>query len=416
MNTADGSWGTEGALSLGVLALCCGLLFAKKANAQEKSVRADAKGFTLTDSDGNYVLRIRGLLQGDGRFFFQDSGPNTFVVRRARPTLDATVHRTFDVRLMPDFGGGTTVLYDAYATFHPIPELQLTFGKFKPPVGLERLQSDSDLSFAERALPSGLAPNRDVGIQLHGDIAKGTLTWAIGAFDGVEDGALGDVDVDAPKDFEGRVFAQPFIASSNRALEGLGFGVAGTIGKHSGALAAYKSSGQQTFFQFAADAKGNGSHERIAPQGYWYVGPVGVVLEWTRSRIAVANAKFADHVQVTAWQIGATAVLTGEKASFGAVNPRTPFDLERGGFGAIEIHARVHELRIDRGAFDLGFADAERSARRARSFGAGIAWHLARLTKIVADFERTIFLWGGKGATGTRAPENLAIVRLQAGF
>ena len=48
-------------------------------------------------------------------------------------------------------------------------EQKFRFGKFKPPVGLERLVSDSDMLFVERALPTDLVPNRDVGVQVYGE-------------------------------------------------------------------------------------------------------------------------------------------------------------------------------------------------------------------------------------------------------
>ena len=48
-------------------------------------------------------------------------------------------------------------------------------GKFKAPIGLERLQSDPDLPFTERALTSNLSSTRDVGVQLWGDVAAASI-------------------------------------------------------------------------------------------------------------------------------------------------------------------------------------------------------------------------------------------------
>jgi phosphate-selective porin OprO/OprP len=39
----------------------------------------------------------------------------------------------------------------------------LKAGKFKPYVGLERLQSGADIKFIERSYVSNILPNRDVG-------------------------------------------------------------------------------------------------------------------------------------------------------------------------------------------------------------------------------------------------------------
>ena len=40
----------------------------------------------------------------------------------------------------------------------------LTAGKFKVPVGLERLESATDIRFIERGFPTSLVPNRDLGV------------------------------------------------------------------------------------------------------------------------------------------------------------------------------------------------------------------------------------------------------------
>ena len=53
------------------------------------------------------------------------------------------------------------MLYEAYMQLNYFSRANLRVGKFKPPVGLERLQSDDDTSFIERGLPTLLVPSRD---------------------------------------------------------------------------------------------------------------------------------------------------------------------------------------------------------------------------------------------------------------
>src|SRR5688572_25028060 len=74
-------------------------------------------GFSLQSADGQFRLRLRGHAQADGRFFLNDAkqrGADTFLLRRVRPIVEATMYGLFDLRIMPDFGGGTTALQDAY--------------------------------------------------------------------------------------------------------------------------------------------------------------------------------------------------------------------------------------------------------------------------------------------------------------
>ena len=116
-----------------------------------QSATANAKdGFSLKSADGKYTLKIRGYAQADGRFYPSDDGKvtgNSFFLRRARPILEASVGRYFDFRIMPDFAQGQTTLFDAYWEGKFLPEFTVRAGKSKTPVGFERLQSATDITF-----------------------------------------------------------------------------------------------------------------------------------------------------------------------------------------------------------------------------------------------------------------------------
>ncbi len=170
------------------------------------STTIDKTGFTFKSADGAYQLKIRGYVQLDSRFFLDDDQKpaiDTFTLRRVRPIFEGTLAKIFDFRIMPDFGGGTTVLQDAYMEARFNPAFRVRAGKFKPPVGLERLQSAVDLLFVERALPTNLVPNRDLGVQISGDFAGGAISYQAGVFNGVVDGGNGDGDTNDEKDVAG---------------------------------------------------------------------------------------------------------------------------------------------------------------------------------------------------------------------
>src|SRR5689334_6107833 len=224
----------------------------KAASKDKVSATASAKdGFSIKSADGKYAVRFKGLLQTDGRFFLSDSAvpvTNTFFLRRARPILEAAVGKYLEMRLMPDFAQGTTVLFDAYTDVKISPAFAVRVGKFKAPIDLERLQSAGDIVFAERAMATNLAPNRDVGLQLSGDLDSGLVAYQVGVFNGVPDLGNGDGDVSDAKDFIGRIFLQPF---KTGAAKGFGVGVAGSTGIERGTipppqLAGYRTGGQQT--------------------------------------------------------------------------------------------------------------------------------------------------------------------------
>src|SRR6185503_9691122 len=99
---------------------------------------------------GNYLLKLGADVQIDNRSPLGDQGvslSDSILLRRVRPTFSGTVYKYVDYYIRPDFGQGSVVIYDAYAELKYFNRFKLRAGKFKPPVGLERLQSDDDTSF-----------------------------------------------------------------------------------------------------------------------------------------------------------------------------------------------------------------------------------------------------------------------------
>src|SRR6185312_6977541 len=318
----------------------------KTAPKEIADARWSSKGLAIASVDGSNVLRLGALVQTDGRYFTDGATPstaNTWLLRRARPILQGTIDDIYDFKLMADFGGGRAILQDAFIAARFQPWLVLTVGKFKPPVGLERLQSAADNRFIERAMPTDLVPNRDIGVQLGGDLARGRINYSIGVFNGVADGTSSDnnpapdFSSDGKGDVAARIFLRPFLLSGNAALTGLGFGVATTYGRATGnplntRLAAYKTSGQQIFFSYRGNTAAtqtqaalnnstyaSGERLRVAPQLYYYLGPVGLLGEYTRVRQGVARVN--DTVMrsalltSSAWQAQLSWLFTGEQES-----------------------------------------------------------------------------------------------------
>lgn len=396
-----------------------------------------ASGFQATSADTNFSFALRGLLQVDSRTFFADGnieGNDAFLIRRARPIFQGTLFRDFDFFFNPDFGGSTVQIFDAYLNYRYAPWLQLRSGKFKAPVGLEYLQSDQFTLFNERALPTALVPGRDVGFQIWGEVGGGVLSYAAGIFNGLGDGrSSSNTDFDDHREFAGRVFALPFKKTDVAALRSLGFGLGGSWGDYSVTNSTglpngngYITDGQQQFFAYnpvGAAVVADGEHWRLAPQGYYYVGPFGLLGEYTissqRVRRNVAPFESAD-LRNTGWQVAASWVLTGEDATFTGVTPRNAFDPHNGKWGAFQIVARYAELDIDDDAFPL-FSNPLISASGAQSWSAGLNWYLNRNLLIKANYSRTTFTGGGGAgmpapASVTQQPEEVFFTRLQVSF
>ena len=269
----------------------------EKETATEKakstpSVSLGANGFSVRSADSNFVFKVRGYIQGDGRFYADEEAANdTFLIRRARPIFEGTVYEKFDFRLMLDFASGINsssvnngFLQDAYLNARFLPEFQVQIGKFKEPVGLERLQSGANLLFVERGYPTQLVPNRDVGVQLQGDLLAGLLRYEAGVFNGVADGGSGDVDAsDDEKDLAGRLFATPF-KNSDAELSAAWASASPALGEagRQRLLGRYRTPGQQQFFSYrsgagtaaAPNVVADGDHWRVSPQLYYYWVPL----------------------------------------------------------------------------------------------------------------------------------------------
>jgi phosphate-selective porin OprO/OprP len=388
---------------------------------------AGRSGFSVQSADGQFRLRLRGLVHSDARFYLQDTdvrGVDSFLLRRVRPTVDATMYGIFDFRVMPDFGGGTTVLQDAYMEARLHPALKVRAGKFKAPVGFERLASASEMTFIERALPTTLVPNRDVGVMVHGDLYGGNLSYAAGVFNGVVDGGSADADIQDGKDASGRIFVQPFRAQRDSSLQGLGVGVSGSYGIQRGISAAnsglpiLRTSGQAAYFAYRGDdpiagpALADGAHARVSAHGHYYYGSIGLLAEHVLSSQKVRRGSSSATLDNTSWQVAGSWVVTGETPSYRGVTPRTPFEYKAGSWGALELTARYTTLDIDDDTFPF-YANPAAAAAGADAWLAGINWYLNGGVKLQANFERTTF---GTAGGVERRPENALLTRLQVAF
>ena len=395
----------------------------------QPQITLGANGFAFSSSDSNFVAAILGVIQTDSRTFFKDNpatqGNDGFILRRARPILTGAVFHDFDFNFTPDFGGSTVLIYDAYLNYRCNQALQLEAGRFKPPVGLEALQSDTVTRFNERSIASDLVPNRDIGFELHGDLFGGAVGYAAGIFNGASDYSTPSSTQDADDDmaFDGRIFFQPWKTSKVNVLQGLGFGAGGSYEDDNGASAAnltsgYKTDGQQTFFSYAGIVAG-GAHWRISPQVYYYHGPFSLLGEYVISDqmvIKTAAPFNSADLRNTAWEISSGWVLTGESASYNGLTPNNPFDPKKGQWGAWQIVARCANLDIDNAAFPA-FATAG-SASEAKAWSLGLNWYLNKDIRVNTSFSRTTFGRGGATApmAATVQPKNVLFTRIQLCF
>jgi phosphate-selective porin OprO/OprP len=378
---------------------------ATEKKAAPKIVAGD-KGFGIESADGQHKLRLSGLLHVDHRWAIDDDDLQSndgYLLRRVRPTFSGTLFGKYDFRFTPDFAPAAANVQDAFINARFKPWFAVQAGKFKTPVSLERLQGGDALRFTERAyVANALTPNRDIGVQVHGNLFDDKLSYAFGNFNGVQDGgSSSNSDNNVDREWAARIFAHPFKGQDN-LLSGLGIGIAGTTSDYGSALLnhQYKSPGQNTFFSYAAGVNGDGRQNRIVPQFYYYAGPFGLIGEYARVTHDVERGAHSDKLSHKAWQLAGTYVLTGEDNSFRSITPKNNFDLDKGTWGAWEIGLRYTELDIDDKAFEgaagVRYAGAPgvnglNTTEKAKSWAASLNWYLNKNVKLQTTYEHTNF-------------------------
>lgn len=402
--------------------------------AKDPVVSLSPKGLAIKSpaSDGIEV-KFKALVQGDGRFFLDDEQVpqnDGFLLRRVEPTIEGSWGPLIGFKVQAQLAGDSATLNDAYLDLRFDPRASLRLGKLKQPFGLEQLQSSSALAAIERGLPTELVPARDYGVQLQGDLARNTLNYAVGIFNGGVDGRDAvSSNPDNELEASARVFWEPFKNSAN-AWSGLGVGIASSVGDVFGqgnnSLPRYRTLGQAQFFAYRNEVAADGLHRRWSPQAYYYNGPLGLLGEYVTSEqevrlVSGANAGRMKHLENEAWQVVGSWVLTGEDASYkGVARPNHPFTVGGAGWGAFELVARYGELDIDDNAFPL-FANPNPSATSAASASGvdawtiGLNWYLTQNLKLITNYTQATFD-GGAAAGADREDEKTLFTRAQVSF
>ncbi len=408
---------------------------AKKA-ATTPNISFNEKGLVFKSADGNHALRLGGVLQLDGRTFIDEARDDAsqFLVRRARVYAAGTLWKYIDFRFMPDFGTvdaqntrNTAIICDAWLNFNAQKEFQIQVGKFKPPLGLEMLQSDQNTVFMERGPVGQLQPNRMLGFMPNGLLFDDTLNWAVGVFADAPDNYTQTLDTGGGYNIAARLFARPFVNDADE-LAGLGFGVAGSymVGDETAASTAisnglntFSSDAGNTFFTWNSTATKNGAAYRINPQAFYYYGPWGVqaeyILESQGISLSAGNSNVQRPIRDTswAWQGTLSYNITGEDNSFDSLVPANNFDFfqseDPDAVGLWQIAFRADQLQLDSDLFNqptssapFASGGAAVNARGYHAYSLGLSWFLNPNIRAYLDGVYTIWDYASSG-TGANA-------------
>jgi phosphate-selective porin OprO/OprP len=347
---------------------------ASKQPAEKKTEAPVIAGFNgehwfIKSADGNFQIQPYGYLQTDYRAYRGDGAPaDTFVIRRARFGFQGNWGTHYEFALLADAAATSgSIIRDVYVNIKALPEFQVQVGQFKEPFAQELLTAVTNIDFVERSLASLLYPSaatafRSPGITAHGDIAKGTVQYWAGAFNGK---GIGAVNTTNQPEIIGRLRFYPWHNKKDSSLQGLAFG--GAIGwGRSRAL-----SNEQSFsgalpdvaFTFFPQFRINGPIERYNGEFAWTHGPWGLKGEYVQlnqfrhgagsDQVLALNFTDLPGIIGKSWYGSLTYLLTGEKRPENGTpkvkhplfGPKTPGTEGGRGWGAWEVGFRYSALK-----------------------------------------------------------------------
>jgi len=372
----------------------------KKASVQQKRNEPppgwQVKPFSIENPSSDFRLALQGYVQADFRSFpdwpsdEEDGGRHAdeFEWRRIRIGIDGRWKRlTFQVDVNPasrEIREGKE-LRDAWLGLRLAKALQVRGGHMKLPVSPERLTSNAKTDFLERAaVVEALAPTRDWGVMLHGEIGR-FLEYQAGVFEG---------DGSQSPDRAGTTAAARLVLRPARWLD-LGGSyaqgevraepVGGELDPTPKGFSGWSESGFRFYQPVFVDGRrlrwGADARIQAGPAAVW-----GEFLEGREQRRSQGpTLEDLPELRGDGWSLTATWLVTGEKKTRTIRPDRSLF----GGPGAVEVAVRYQELWFD-DVVDDGFESAGSRAANVRpagfrAFTGGLSWWPSSFLRLMGN-------------------------------
>lgn len=349
---------------------------------------------------GDRVVRagFHVTTQLDWRRFPSPSGPSTesFDVPRARIGIKGALFHRVEYEVERDFRKTNAPWRDVYVNVPLRRDLEVRAGRFKIPFSLDQLTGGADLDFVYRSLAATyLAPGRDVGVMAHGRFFERRVRYQAGAFRQGGDNVRSSERLDPQSGgaLAGRVVIRPWGDSgSSRALRGLSIAAAITAGQvpEGGYSIRGHTIADVAFFP---SVYVRGLRRRYGGEMDWRAGPVAVrseLIQAVDQRLGQSTDDDAlPDIVAQGWYVSGTWLLTGERKA-DEIRPAKPF--LQGGAGALEVAARLEDLRVGSRHSDQPPTQSPRAAalipEADRAWTFGLNWYLNRFAKAQASLVR----------------------------
>jgi len=240
-------------------------------------------------------------------------------------------------------------------------KINLSVGKQKEPISMERIMSMIQLPMQERtSVSDALMPSRNVGAVISGTALDQRMSWAGGVFNDWFD--TGDSFSDGANQIVGRVTWLPFISEDESNLLHLGFGL-----RHTDANEGLRYSTQPEFNKapLYVDASNDGapfaadSAMLYQLEASWRKGPYWLAAEYVSNDV---DASALGDPHFTGYHVTASWILSGEMRGYnrraGILGPvPVAKTVNQGGWGAWEVGVRWSDIDLTDGLIDGGEMD-----------------------------------------------------------
>jgi phosphate-selective porin OprO/OprP len=390
-----------------------------KGDLIKMSAGYDGGFFIEGGKDKSFRLNVNGWSINHFSAFEKNTGEtSTWGPDENRLAFSGHVWRYHEFKLDMELLAAPVARYVFY-NMHYWDEAQIKIGQFKQPFGFNQLRAQRHQDFAARGLIAQLAPGYDLGAMVHGTVLDGYVNYALGFFNGGQlatNSGRNATDANSDKDVAGRIVLNPLIKSDNEYLKHMqmGFNWTWGVAQSTASALSYSTSGGTTFFNTGGATFDNDkTRYRLGAHWAWRGGPASLSFEWSRIDYGLVDVTGnaltqADDLEVNAFNVEATWVLTGEEKGWKTVVPDKFFNPHEGGWGAWELAFRYGYLNLQNN--DYIRSHGVTGNGRVSEYTFGVNWYMNPHTRFRINYNHAVFSDDlANNNEQTRDPDSLVI-------
>lgn len=366
--------------------------------SRNPTVSINQSGLRVTDANNRFYVGLRGYGQIAYTQHFNDPGQELhsgFSLASLRPTLLLGMGDLIELRIQLNITSSGARAHDAFMTIRAHDILSFRLGQQRPLLNIERSQSSTDTLFASGSLVNAFSPTRHIGLVADLQPLDG-LHIELGVFNAGDDGEVPTRLREDHPDLQARVRVAPLAFLRDHDGAQLTLGGAINTGVIRGStqeprVPARRGPAGRVYATLPADLYADGA--RLRATGFAYLEHRGLFLmaEYIHARVNLSDGIGHTQLHQHAWHAAASYAFGGDNTVTGVKPTQSFFD---GGYGAIQLKARVHQARIlgNDGA-DSGSSRVGPWVERATPTGvsAGLAWWLSSGLRIQTDYHWMTF-------------------------